>query len=102
VTFLLPCPNCGPRDVEEFRCAGEVTRRPAATPSLRELMRYVYFRDNVCGVHREWWYHRHGCGLWFVAERDTRDNTVIATELPHRPQDAPAVQAQAAPELPGT
>ena len=28
MSFLLPCPNCGPREVEEFRCSGEVTRRP--------------------------------------------------------------------------
>jgi heterotetrameric sarcosine oxidase delta subunit len=85
VTFLLPCPNCGPREVEEFRCAGEVTRRPKADPTLRELTTYVYFRDNTFGVHREWWYHRYGCGLWFLAERDTRDNTVIRTMLPEAP-----------------
>lgn len=102
MSFLLPCPNCGPRDVEEFHCAGEVTRRPSGRPSLRELMTYIYFRDNVCGVHREWWYHRYGCGLWFVATRDTRDNTVLATELPAQAQAAPAAQAQTAPELPVT
>ncbi len=39
-------------------------------------MSYVYFRENAAGVHREWWYHRHGCGLWFVAERDTRPLTI--------------------------
>ena len=42
----------------------------------------LYFRDNVAGVHREWWYHRHGCGLWFVAERDTTTNEVVSTEVP--------------------
>jgi heterotetrameric sarcosine oxidase delta subunit len=82
VTFLLPCPNCGPREVEEFRCTGEITRRPTSSPSLRELTTYLYFRDNVAGVHREWWYHRHGCGQWFVAERDTRNGEVIRTEIP--------------------
>ena len=87
MTFLLPCPNCGPREVEEFRCAGEVTQRPKEAPTLRELTSYVYFRDNTRGVHREWWYHRHGCGQWFLAERDTRDNTVISTEIP-RPSPA--------------
>ncbi|MFN8188600.1 MAG: sarcosine oxidase subunit delta [Gaiellales bacterium] len=82
MTFLLPCPNCGPREVEEFRCTGELTRRPTGSPDLRELMSYVYFRENAAGVHREWWYHRHGCGLWFVAERDTRNGRVIGTEIP--------------------
>ena len=50
------CPNCGPREVEELRCAGEVTTRPAATPTVRELNEYVYFRGNVAGVQREWWF----------------------------------------------
>jgi heterotetrameric sarcosine oxidase delta subunit len=81
VTFLLPCPNCGPREVEEFRCTGEILRRPTAAPTLRELGSYLYFRDNVAGVHREWWCHRDGCGLWFVAERDTRTGRVVSTEV---------------------
>ena len=27
MSFLLACPNCGPRDVHEFHCQGEVTVR---------------------------------------------------------------------------
>jgi len=88
MSFLLPCPNCGPRDVNEFAYAGEVTQRPRAAPSQRELSAYVYFRRNVAGVQREWWYHRFGCELWFVAERDTRTNEVLGTELP--PEKTPA------------
>jgi sarcosine oxidase subunit delta len=57
---------------------------------LRELCDYVYFRDNVAGMQREWWYHRVGCGLWFLAERDTRTNEVLSVELPAAP-GAPAV-----------
>ena len=52
MSFLLSCPHCGPRDVNEFR------------------------------FQREWWYHRVGCGLWFLAERDTRTNEVLRTEIP--------------------
>src|SRR5438034_1228887 len=70
MSFLLDCPHCGARDVNEFRYQGEVTRRPKPEPTLRDLTEYVYFRDNVAGVQREWWYHRLGCGIWFVAERD--------------------------------
>jgi heterotetrameric sarcosine oxidase delta subunit len=81
MSFLLPCPNCGPRDVNEFVCAGEVTSRPKQQPTLAELTAYLYFRRNVAGVQREWWYHRLGCELWFQAERDTRTNEVILTEL---------------------
>ena len=85
MSFLLPCPNCGPRDVNEFKYAGEVTSRPTATsgpPPLRELTAYLYLRRNVAGVQREWWCHRDGCRLWFQAERDTRDNTVLRVARP--------------------
>jgi heterotetrameric sarcosine oxidase delta subunit len=96
MSFLLPCPNCGPRDVNEFAFSGEVTQRPRATPSQQELSAYVYFRRNVAGVQREWWYHRFGCELWFLAERDTRTNEVLKTELP-----APSAEAMVAPQEAG-
>jgi heterotetrameric sarcosine oxidase delta subunit len=90
MSFLLDCPVCdnGPRPVEEFRCAGEVTVRPKADPSSRDLNTYIYFRNNVAGVHREWWFC-HACESWFLAERDTRTNDVLGTEVPSRPP-APA------------
>ena len=81
MSFLLPCPNCGPRAVDEFVYAGEVSVRPRGTPSLRDLTSYVYFRRNVAGVQREWWYHRLGCRSWFLAERDTRTNRVLWSGL---------------------
>ena len=68
--------------MDEFAYFGEVTRRPKGSPTLRELTDYVYFRDNVAGVQREWWQHRTGCGEWFLAERDTRTNQVVAVSLP--------------------
>ncbi len=101
MSFLLPRPTCGPRDVNEFAYAGEVTQRPREAPSLRELTSYVYFRRNVAGVQREWWYHRFGCELWFQAERDTRTNAVVATELVgRRGQAGPAPEAAAIPDTP--
>jgi heterotetrameric sarcosine oxidase delta subunit len=102
VSFLLPCPNCGPRDVNEFTCAGEVTVRPKRSPSLRELCEYVYFRRNVAGVQREWWYHRFGCEVWFQAERDTRTNEVLLTEIvdPAAQQGTAEPQEAAIPDTP--
>jgi heterotetrameric sarcosine oxidase delta subunit len=82
MSILVPCPHCGPRDHNEFKVQGEITRRPKQRPTLRELTEYVYVRDNVAGVQREWWQHRFGCELWFLAERDTRTNEVIGVELP--------------------
>jgi len=99
MSFLLSCPHCGPRDVNEFTYAGEVTTRPSGTPELRTLTDYVYFRRNVAGVQREWWYHRFGCEIWFLAERDTRTNEVIQVELPSR-ADAKAAPEPAIPDTP--
>jgi sarcosine oxidase subunit delta len=52
----------------------------------------VYFRRNVAGVQREWWYHRFGCELWFLADRDTRTNEVLRTELPQTSAGTPVEQ----------
>ncbi len=82
MSFLVPCPHCGPRDVSEFSCRGESSRRPLVRPSLRELAEYVHFRDNCAGLQQEWWQHRLGCGLWFVALRDTRSNEVVESAAP--------------------
>ena len=40
---------------------------------------HLYLRANRLGFQKEWWYHRAGCGLWFLAERHTRTNQVTAT-----------------------
>jgi heterotetrameric sarcosine oxidase delta subunit len=69
---------------------------------VRELSEYVYFRRNVAGVQREWWYHRFGCEVWFLAERDTRTNEVLKTELPRPPERAgmPGPEAPSTPSPP--
>lgn len=99
MSFLLPCPHCGPRDVNEFHYQGEVTVRPTGSPSVRDLTSYLYFRRNVAGVQREWWNHRMGCQAWFLAERDTRTNDVVLTELPRADEDAGAPGIQATPAV---
>jgi heterotetrameric sarcosine oxidase delta subunit len=86
VSFVLECPNCGVREVTDFGFGGEISPRPKARPSFRELNTYNYFRRNVAGVQREWWCHRSGCRAWFVAERDTTTNEVLWTA---RPDEAP-------------
>ena len=77
--IVLPCPNCGARNVSEFRFGGEVTKRPSAeetTPATWAA--YLYFRKNVRGVQREWWYH-NACGSWFIAERHTQTQEIQTT-----------------------
>jgi sarcosine oxidase subunit delta len=66
MSFIISCPNCGPRDVGEFRYTGEIaTGEPRAS--------------NLPGPQRERWYHRLGCRSWLVVERDVRTNTVLST-----------------------
>jgi sarcosine oxidase subunit delta len=77
ISYLLACPNCGPRPVDEYGYGGEVTFRSTSSEDERALFSYLYFRRNVAGPQKEWWFHTSGCREWFQAERDTRDNTVI-------------------------
>jgi sarcosine oxidase delta subunit len=65
MSFLLTCPNCGPRDVSEFRYGGQIV-----APSEG---------SNLPGRQHERWYHRFGCRRWLAAERDVRTNQVYAT-----------------------
>ena len=78
--ILLKCPNCGKRNVSEFRYGGEVYKRPDPnTASDQEMTDYLYMRNNPLGVVREWWYHRSGCATWFIAERHTKTHDVLKT-----------------------
>jgi sarcosine oxidase delta subunit len=65
MSFLLNCPNCGPREVHEFQYGGEVLPAPAG--------------GNLPGPQRERWYHRLGCRRWLIVERDVRTNEVLHT-----------------------
>ena len=82
MSFLLRCPNCGDRDVYEFRFGGKVKPRPTPGAADEEWLRYSYSMDNESGPQKEWWYHRLGCRQWFFAVRDTKANQVQSTSLP--------------------
>jgi heterotetrameric sarcosine oxidase delta subunit len=90
MSFLLACPQCGPRDVYEFRWGGEQSRRPEPGSSREVWTGYLYLRRNEAGMQREWWYHRMGCRRWFLALRDTRTNEVASTFWPPAPAGAQA------------
>lgn len=78
MSFLIPCPHCGPRDVYEFRFGGEVKSRPDEKSADADTWaEYVYFSRNVCGPQKEWWYHTQGCRCWFTLWRDTSTNLPV-------------------------
>ncbi|MEZ5811199.1 MAG: sarcosine oxidase subunit delta [Rhizobiaceae bacterium] len=82
----LACPFCGERDASEFTYLGDAApvRPDAADGDARALHDsfhdYVYLRDNVAGVMREWWYHSGGCRVWLTVERDTRTHEIHTVE----------------------
>ncbi len=82
MAFLLKCPNCGERNVYEFRHGGELTTRPKPDSPESEWTDYYYIRKNVAGEQREWWYHSFGCRKWFIAVRNTVTNEVLHSEWP--------------------
>ena len=78
MSFLIPCPHCGPRDIYEFRFGGEVKVRPDERGTSAEgWAEYVYFSRNACGPQQEWWYHTKGCRCWFTLVRDTATNLPV-------------------------
>ena len=80
--LLINCPNCGERNVAEFRFGGEYKPRPQHPEdpaSDQAWADYLHFKENKLGVQKEWWYHRAGCGQWFFAERHTKSQVIEKT-----------------------
>jgi sarcosine oxidase subunit delta len=82
MSFLVTCPNCGPRSVYEFRWGGEARPRPEPGASTAEWRRYVHTRRNTWMRENEWWFHSGGCQQWFQAERDISLNAVLVAPSP--------------------
>jgi sarcosine oxidase subunit delta len=76
---LIHCPLNGPRPALEFVSAGEVRTAPDPDScSDAEWTAYLFTRNSVPGVKREWWCHTPS-GYWFVVERDTERDEILAT-----------------------
>lgn len=73
----IECPYCGTRDEQEFTFGGPShATRPPLECTDQEWTRYLYFRDNPCGVQAERWCHTYGCGAWFNVLRDTQSHVI--------------------------
>jgi sarcosine oxidase subunit delta len=90
---LMTCPINGRRAISEFAYGGELREMPdPAAVSDQAWADYVFNRSGVPGVKKEWWCHTPS-GVWFIAERDTRIDTILRTYLyspaaPARPESA--------------
>jgi sarcosine oxidase subunit delta len=75
----IPCPNCGAREVSEFRYGGDASKkRPAhGATGMKAWGDYVFVFDNPKGPHLEHWQHVLGCRAWFKLQRNTATNDVM-------------------------
>jgi heterotetrameric sarcosine oxidase delta subunit len=79
--LLIDCPWCGKRDETEFSYGGEAhIARPADPDKVSDeaWADYVFLRSNPKGVHRERWFHVHGCRRWFNLARHTVSHEILA------------------------
>lgn len=83
----IPCPFCGPRDINEFAYHGDATLTRPAPGDAEAMYDYVYLRDNPAGLHKEHWYHQAGCHAWLTVMRNITTHEIIDATLAHG--DAP-------------
>ena len=97
MSFLIPCPHCGPRSVYEFRYGGEYKKRPRPDAPESEWTRYNFLQANAAGEQKEWWFHRDDCRAWFFADRDTVSIRVLRT---YRAEEGPGGAGGEVPDSP--
>lgn len=72
--MIIKCPWCGERDQTEFTFGGEcpvIRPEPSSEVSDADWAQYLFYRNNVKGIHLERWLHSFGCRQWFNVVRDT-------------------------------
>jgi sarcosine oxidase subunit delta len=75
----IPCPYCGVRDEDEFRCGGQShITRPGSDATEAVWADYLFNRDNPKGIHYERWLHVFGCYRWFNLARHTVTHEILA------------------------
>ena len=78
---MIACPIQGLRPVSEFVYWGEVRDTPDPdTCTDQEWADYVFNRNGVAGIKKEWWCHISS-NTWFIAERNTVTDQTVRTFL---------------------
>jgi sarcosine oxidase subunit delta len=98
--LLISCPWCGSRPETEFSGGTDTTRiRPTDDAFDDDIAwaAYLFHSPNEPGARQERWCHTHGCGQWFLLERDCETGALgTASRLtppPPRPETAPPLIA---------
>lgn len=90
----IECPYCGTRDHDEFSYFGDASKSYPALDLAMDATQHaawveaVYLRDNVRGVHAEFWQHTLGCRRWLVVRRHTVSHD-IESVMPARDRTQP-------------
>lgn len=75
--LVIICPNCGPRNSDEFTYQGERRPRPdVSATGAGEWRRYLYMRSNQSGWVTERWFHGSGCRRFLIVERHMETNEI--------------------------
>ncbi len=74
--LVIICPNCGPRNDNEFNFQGEVIPRPSVDLDPAAWRRYLYMRSNASGWQKERWFHFSGCRRFLNIERNNVTNEI--------------------------
>lgn len=75
--LVIICPNCGPRNSDEFTYQGERVPRPdVANADPGEWRRYLYMKTNQSDWVTERWFHTSGCRRFLIVERHTASNEI--------------------------
>ncbi|EKT4466355.1 sarcosine oxidase subunit delta [Pseudomonas putida] len=85
------CPHCGElRSEEEFHSSGQAHIARPLDPSActdEEWGTYMFFRDNLRGIHHELWDHVAGCRQYFNVTRNTETYEILETyKIGEKPQ----------------
>jgi len=80
--MLIPCPNCGDRDVSEYSYLGDATvKRPNPEKATAgDWQNFVYNRKNPRGPHQEYWQHNGGCRMILEITRDTLNHEILGAK----------------------
>ena len=75
--LVIICPNCGPRNSDEFTYQGERKPRPdVSAADAGEWRRYLYMKSNQSGWVTERWFHGSGCRRFLLVERHMETNEI--------------------------
>lgn len=88
----IPCPYCGIRDQVEFTFGGESAPVRPGNPEQAtdaDWADYLFYRNNIKGIHHERWVHSFGCRQWFNLARDTVTHEIVgACRMGDQPTDS--------------